>query len=129
MITLSSLAVVARKENGTQRPAGEMLLDRRAQPRYPVNNDTTCPFVMPLGDELGPAKVRDISTEGVGLLMASPLEPGTLLVIALNNAARNFCCTQLVQVVHASQVVGGMYLVGCVFLNPLTYEELRAYLM
>jgi hypothetical protein len=103
--------------------------DRRATPRYPVNTDTSCPFLMPLGEDVGPAKIRDISTEGIGLLCSRPIPPGTLLVIGLKNAARNFSRTQVMQVAHTTQGVGGMYIIGGVFLSPLTYEELRTFLM
>ncbi len=103
--------------------------ERRATPRYPVNADTSCPFIMPLADDFGPARIREISTEGIGLLTSRAIEPGTLLVIGLKNAAHNFYRTQVVQVVHATRAVGGMYIIGGTFLNPLTYEELRACVM
>lgn len=103
--------------------------DRRATPRYPVNSQTSCPYVLPVVEDIGPSRIKDISTEGIGLLCNRPLEPGSLIVVGIMNAAKNFCRTQLVQVVHSTKLVGGVYQVGGVFLTPLTYDDVRNFLM
>jgi hypothetical protein len=97
--------------------------DRRAAERFPVNPDTSCSFVGPVVEDFGPAKVRNLSMEGIGLLMIRRVEPGTLLAVSLSNPARGFSKTVLVRVVHATAQPGGC-LVGGTFQTPLTYQEL-----
>jgi hypothetical protein len=102
--------------------------DRRNSERYPVNADTTCPFVSPVVEDFGPAKIQNISMDGIGLLVARRVEPGTLLAVSLSNTARGFAKTVLVRVVHATQQPMG-YLVGGTFASPLTYQELTSLVM
>jgi hypothetical protein len=79
--------------------------------------------VAPVAEDFGPAKVRNISMDGIGLLMVRRVEPGTLLAVSLTNRARGFAKTVLVRVVHATPQPGGC-LVGGTFETPLTYQEL-----
>jgi hypothetical protein len=97
--------------------------DRRAAERYPVNSDANCPFVSPVVENFGSVKIRDVSMQGVGLLVSRRVEPGTVLAVVLENPARTFSKTVLARVVHATPV-GGTFLVGCTFLAPLTYQEM-----
>jgi hypothetical protein len=110
-------------------PAATDLDDRRATPRYPVNTLTSCPYVLPVVEDIGPSRIKDISTEGIGLLCSRAVEPGAMIVVGIMNAHKNFCRTQLVQVVHSTKLVGGVYQVGGLFLTPLTYDELRNFVM
>lgn len=103
--------------------------DKRIAIRYEVNNTTSCPFVLPIQHDLGKAKIKDVSTEGVGLWMPDSIEPGTLLAIGLSNPSQNFFRTMIVQVVHSTPNRGGGYHIGGAFLTPLSYEELRSMLM
>src|SRR5437016_5944093 len=115
----------------TNREVGarpEQPVERRMAMRYPVNADTTCPMVMPVKDDLGPARVRDVSTDGVGLLLSRPVEPGSYIVVTLKNQAQNFSRIQLVQVVHATKAAGG-YSIGGTFLTLLTHAELSKLLL
>jgi hypothetical protein len=97
--------------------------DRRASERFPANADTSCSFAGPVAEDFGPAKVRNLSMEGIGLLMIRRVEPGTLLAVTLSNPARGFSKTVLVRVAHATAQPGGC-LVGGTFQTPLTYQEL-----
>jgi hypothetical protein len=99
--------------------------DRRAVERYPVSAGVTCPFLAPVAEGLGAAKVRDVSMQGIGLLLGRRVEPGTLLTVVLSNAAKGFSKTVLVRVVHATPQPGGC-LVGGTFETPLTYQEMSA---
>jgi hypothetical protein len=102
--------------------------DRRAVERFPVNAETCCSFLSPVVEDFGPAKIRNISMEGIGVLVSRRIEPGTLLAITLTNPARAFTKTVLVRVVHATPQPGGC-LVGGTFSTPLTYQELTTLVM
>jgi hypothetical protein len=97
--------------------------ERRAEERYPVNGDATCPFLSPVVENYGTVKIRDVSMQGVGLLVTRRIEPGTLLAVVLANDLRTFNKTVLARVAHVTPV-GGSYLVGCQFVTPLTYQEM-----
>jgi hypothetical protein len=98
-------------------------VDRRAAERYPVNIDATCPFLSPVVEDFGTVKIRDVSMQGVGLLVSRRLEPGSLLTVVLANPVRNFSKTVLVRVVHVT-ALGASFLVGGTFVTPLTYQEM-----
>ena len=99
--------------------------ERRTEERFPVNADATCPFVSPVVEDFGTVRIRDVSMNGVGLLMSRRVEPGTLLAIVLANGPRGFNKTALARVAHVTPL-GGSYLVGCTFVTPLTYQEMSA---
>lgn len=103
-------------------------VDRRATERFPVNADTSCPFVSPVVEGFGPVKVRDISMAGIGLLMSRRVEPGSLLAVTLTNPARGFSKTVLVRVSHTTQLAGN-FLVGGTFTVPITYQEMTVLVM
>ena len=97
--------------------------DRRAAERYPVNAEVACPFLGPVTEGFGGAKIKDVSMQGIGLLIGRRVEPGGLLAVTLTNAAKGFSKTVLVRVAHATPVPGGC-LVGGTFDTPLTYQEM-----
>jgi hypothetical protein len=102
--------------------------DRRAAERFPVNADTSCTFVAKVVEEFGQAKLKNISTDGIGLLLTRPVQPGTLLTVRLSNPRRSFTKTTVVRVVHGTPHEGG-FLVGCTFDTPLSYTELTTLVM
>jgi hypothetical protein len=102
--------------------------DRRAAARMPVNAATGCSFAAPLVTDLGTVKVRDVSLDGIGLILVRRVEVGTLLVIGLENPEKNIAKTMLVQVAHVTPIGTG-FLVGGTFDQPLTYQELTALVM
>ena len=99
------------------------MVEQRAAERFQVNRGTSCPFVSPVAEDFGAARVLTVSMDGVGLRLARRVEPGALLVIHLTNADKGFARTVLVRVVHATPEPGGC-LVGGALLTPLTYQEL-----
>ena len=56
--------------------------DRRAAERFPVNQDTACNFVSPVDENFGPARIKNVSTGGVGLIVTKKVEVGALLADA-----------------------------------------------
>jgi PilZ domain len=103
-------------------------MDRRAAERMPVTADTSCVFVSPVVEDFGPAKIRNVSMDGIGLVLSRRLEPGALMAVSLSNPARNFARTMLIRVVHVTPE-HGVFLVGGTFNTPLTYEELTTLVM
>jgi hypothetical protein len=97
--------------------------DRRTAERYPVNADVACPFLAPVVEGFGTAKVKDVSMNGIGLLLSRRVEPGALLAVVLSNPVKGFSKTVLVRVAHATPHMGS-YLVGGTFETPLTYQEM-----
>jgi hypothetical protein len=103
--------------------------DRRRSERFPVNADTSCTFVSPVVEDFGPARIKNISTEGIGLLVTRPVEAGALLAVTLSNPARGFTRTILVRVAHVTTQHGGVHLVGGTLSTPLAYDDLTKLVM
>jgi serine/threonine protein kinase len=80
-------------------------------------------------EELWPLVVRDVSLGGVGVLLARRFEPGTELVIELGGGQPDVPPRKLqTRVVRVEPEVAGHWLHGCVFVTPLTEDELPALL-
>ena len=94
----------------------------------PVVPGTACSFVAPVVEDIGAAKVRDVSIDGLGLIISRKTDVGSLLAVTLSHAERNFTKTVLLRVVHVTSVPGG-YLVGGTLSIPLTYQELTTLVM
>jgi hypothetical protein len=101
---------------------------RRAAERFPVNADTSCSFLAPVVEDFRPAKILNLSMEGIGLLVSRPVDAGSLLAVTLENRARGFSRTVLVRVVHSTPQLGS-YLVGGTLCTPLPYPELTTLVM
>lgn len=99
--------------------------DARAVERFAVNRGTSCSFALPVSEDPGPVQIRDVSMNGVGLILQRRVEVGTLLAVGLVNPAKGFARTIMVQVTHVTPATGG-FLVGGAFLTPLTYQEMTA---
>jgi hypothetical protein len=99
--------------------------DRRAEERIPVNAGTGCTFAGHVTEDVGPAKIRDVSMTGIGLILSRRVEVGSHLAISVSNAAQKFSKTLVVRVIHVTAVPGG-FLVGGTLNEPLTYQELTA---
>lgn len=103
--------------------------DRRATERFSVSADTSCDFAAAVTEDLGPTRIKNVSTDGVGLLASRCVEPRAVLAVIISNKSKSFTRTMLVEVVHVTPLPGGSFLVGGTFLAPLTYEELTALVM
>jgi hypothetical protein len=102
------------------------IAERRASVRYPSQSATAC-HPVPEGDALCSARVVDISTTGIGLIVDRFVEPETLLAVEVQGAfARSY--TLLVEVRHARQRGEQEWLLGCSFARDLSEDELRALL-
>jgi hypothetical protein len=98
--------------------------ERRASARLP---STALASYHALGDVDGVrqiARIRDVSTFGVGLLLPSPVIPEDLLRLAFKGAMGGER-TALARVVHAASAAGR--LVGCSFVRELDEAILRLF--
>jgi len=102
--------------------------NRRASERFPVNQDTICDFLSPVVENFGPARIKNLSNEGIGVIATKKVDVGSLLAVNLVNRAKTFSKTVLVRVAHVTPAGGG-FLIGGTFQSPLTYEELRTMVM
>lgn len=100
--------------------------DRRAAERFPVSVNAACNFMSPVVENFGPVKIKNVSSDGIGLIVSRKVDVGQLLAVGLSNPTQKFTKTALVRVVHVTPQAGGSFLIGGVFDVPLTYEELRA---
>ena len=98
--------------------------ERRAAVRYPSQSATAC-HPVPDGDVLCSARVVDISTTGVGLVVDRFVEPETLLAIELPSDGPTPGYTLLVEVRHATARGEGEWRLGCSFARELSEDELR----
>jgi hypothetical protein len=107
----------------SQPPTGE----RRASARLPCNQETFCqPIAARRGDDWRwPARIRDISLRGVGLLLSRRFERGTILVIELQGTGKVCERMMIARVIHATPQESGDWIVGCEFINPLSDEDLK----
>jgi hypothetical protein len=123
-LRLSATTPPAAIPPAASRPAA----GARAAERFPVNGGTSCAFAHPVVEAAGTVRVRDVSMDGVGLLLDRRVEVGSLLVVGLANPAKGLAKTVLVRVAHVTPS-GGAYLVGGSFLTPLTYQEMTTLVM
>ena len=71
----------------------------------------------------------DISVSGLGLLLDSPLDEGTLLFVEMESSPEASPVELLARVIRATSTPEGEWLLGCEFVTPLGEEELRAMLL
>src|SRR5437016_4231593 len=87
----------------TQRSSAD---DRRASQRHPSDRVTSCKPASAVDGSPWPARVRDISTLGIAVVLDRPVEPSTVLVIELENPCRTSRRTYLARVVHVTEDAG-----------------------
>jgi len=103
--------------------------EQRAAERFPINTTTSCDFASPVLEDFPTPRVKNVSTDGIGLISSDALAVGLMLVINLANPSKNFSKTLRARVVHCTEQAGGNYLIGGNFVTPLTYDELRILVM
>jgi hypothetical protein len=75
-----------------------------------------------------PAKVLNISANGIGLSVNPALNAGALLNVDLLDRSGRMVRTILACVVHTTECTGGDYAVGCNFIRELREDELESLL-
>lgn len=72
--------------------------------------------------------MRDISRNGLALIVGASIREGTELVIDLKTRNPGICLTLLARVIRATQEVEGSWIVGCEFITTPTDEQIKALL-
>lgn len=101
-----------------------LLSERRTSLRFPCNLNAICKTG---GGKTGvewPARVRNVSCKGAGLMLARPFSPGTLLTVCFLRPGGPAYTAQM-QVVHGHPEIDGCYH-GCAFIRRLTLAEVDA---
>jgi len=102
--------------------------DRRAGMRIPVL-ETSKRLVAAVGDDFYLAKIRNISPEGISIVLTRPLEIGTTLSVDLIDTKTNrFSRTLAVAVCWCVEHPSGDWILGGQFNSPLTEEEMDYFL-
>lgn len=95
----------------------------------PVGLEAFCRSVAAVKDDPWPARVRDLSSGSIGLLLTRRFEPGTLLVIELEKKAQSLSHTLVGRVVNATQSSGGSWSLACTLANKIADDDLQALLL
>src|SRR5262249_23564680 len=90
------------------QPIYAMEIKSRAHERLAWGLETTC-RLLPDEEQSWPTLVRDLSRGGVGLVLDDHIEPGSELAIEIPHSAEHLH----VQIVHATAMPGGQWLLGC----------------
>src|SRR5688572_8535151 len=102
--------------------------NRRKSERIPVTEVTKCEFAAKIGEELPAVRIRDVSMEGIGVILTESMNVGETLTLRIENKQKSFSKLVLVRVAHATPL-GGSFLIGGTFDVPLTYQELTCLVM
>jgi hypothetical protein len=112
----------------SEQPSVSLDRDRRACVRIPSDLAATC-CVAASREPVWPGRVRDISPEGIGLILQHRFSPGTPLMIDLRESAGAELRTLRARVVHATSVLDDgnpCWLLGCAFDQPLDQDVFAA---
>jgi hypothetical protein len=99
--------------------------ERRAWVRYPRKLVTRWQLLGAVGEEHWTALVKDLSLNGVGLVINRSFLPATVLTVRLHNSTCTFERSALVRVQHCTAQPDGDWLVGCTFVVKIRADELH----
>lgn len=102
--------------------------ERRASVRFQSNAKGSCQTLSVQRETAWEATVRDISGQGVGLLLNRRFETGVLLAVELTEPVEGRQRLLLARVVRAVPQPEGNWLIGCTLITPLGEDEVRALL-
>jgi hypothetical protein len=97
--------------------------------RKPVGVEAFCRSVAAVKDDPWPARVRELKTGSISLLLTRRFEPGTLLVIELEKKALSLSHTLVGRVAHAAMSSNGSWELGCTLANKIAEDDLQALLV
>jgi hypothetical protein len=121
------------KRGGVKRPnsGSKKNVKSGESKRKPVGLEAYCRSVASVKDDPWPARVRDLSSGSIGLLLTRRFEPGTLLVIELEKKKQDqsLSHTLVGRVVHATQNSNGGWMLGCTLANKIAEDDLQDLLL
>lgn len=107
-------------------PPTDAKAERRASVRFQSSLKGSCQTLSAHRETSWEATVRDISPEGIGLLLSRRFEPAAVLSIELIDSRDSQPRMLLARVVHATARPEGGWLIGCELVSPLSDEEVHA---
>src|SRR5262245_5287613 len=110
---------MTRMGSMTSHAGAAFWLERRAALRLELNTDTMCHLVAAVGESYWPARVLDISTTGVRLLLRRRFELESRVLVELANGRRTFARALVMRVAHLESQPDGAYLLGGEFARRL----------
>lgn len=100
-------------------------VERRGANRYPCDLQPSWRILgKPSGESWG-ASVHDISATGISLRVRCWIKPGTVLMVRLHGKGERYSRPLPMRVMHATQHAEGEWIVGGMFVRPLTDDEFR----
>lgn len=102
--------------------------DRREAVRFPADLKVVFQPIALIPLMQLPARVRDVSSTGIGLLCATPVPPGTFVVIDFKQPNRIDAPKLVARVVRLVPMNETIWLLGCNFSKELSPAELQALL-
>ena len=106
--------------------------ERRAWVRYGTDLEATCRGSGTRKGTGWPARVKDISNGGIGLVLRHRFRPGTYLAVELHDPSGGCLRCLAIRVVHASPLTidsESCWFMGCLLSESLTEEEVQALLL
>jgi len=100
--------------------------ERRAFVRYPCKQTTTCSLFPSY--ECFVAQIQDLSTRGIGMVLARAFRPDSLLIIELTHGDPTSCLAVPSRVTQCTKLGGAHWSICCEFDRPLSSRTLRAIL-
>lgn len=100
--------------------------EQRKQIRYPCLLTASSRSIEISGGLHWQARVWNLSTGGICLVLGRRFEPGTLLMVMLESRADEFALTMLARVVRATPLQSGAWILGCAFTHELYEDEVKA---
>lgn len=119
---------IKKKRKSAPGTAKRAPVDGRPTGRKPQGIEAFCRSVAAVKDDPWPARVRDLSSGSIGLILTRRFEPGTLLVIELEKKTANLSHTLVGRVVHATAQTNG-WMIGCTLANKIAEDDLQALLL
>jgi hypothetical protein len=101
--------------------------ERRVRVRYPANLETTLEPVSGVAVKRLSGRVRNISANGINLVVPHHFEPGSMLSIDLPGAKGQPSYSVLACVVHATATAENEWTLGCNFSRDLGDDVLRQF--
>lgn len=102
--------------------------DRRTTVRYPSQQKGLAKLTRAIGGGMWMARIRNVSAEGIGLIVDQPIKKGMLLTIELpTKSGQKPSIPKQIKITHVAQQPGTTWWVlGGVFASKLTKEEIDA---
>ena len=117
-----------QEQNDLQVTGGRTLqaeLERRRAERYPCDLQPSWRVLGRPSGESWSGLVHDISMTGISLRVPCWMKPGTVLMVRMHGSTEKLSRPMPMRVMHATAQPDGEWVIGGMFVRPLTDEDLR----